>query len=256
MGLMLRFESEGRSDTGRVRDHNEDSLLCRPKDGLWVVADGMGGHERGEWASAVVTEAIAAVHFGADDDFDKRLALVSGAIHAANRRIYTEGTVRNARFGTTVVALLLHAGRFGVLWAGDSRAYVLRHGVLHQLTIDHTEVQRLLDLGMLQPGEAHSHPMGHLLARAIGVMETVSIDAITDNVLTGDRYLLCSDGLTGVIKPAELQTLLGTGSITSVADRLIERTLAGGAPDNVTIALVDAREATRLTIGEPAGSLR
>ena len=87
-------------------------------------------------------------------------------------------------------------------------------------------------------------------------METVSLDAITDDVLTGDRYLLCSDGLTGVIKPAELQALLGAGSITSVADRLIERTLAGGAPDNVTIALVDAREATRLMIGEPAGSLR
>ncbi len=256
MGLMLRFEGEGRSDTGRVRDHNEDSLLCRPRDGLWVVADGMGGHERGEWASAVVTETIAAVQFGADDDFDKRLSLVSGAIHAANRHIYAEGTARQARFGTTVVALLLHGGRFGVVWAGDSRAYVLRHGVLHQLTVDHTEVQRLLDLGMLQPEEAHGHPMAHLLARAIGVMETVLLDAITDDVLTGDRFLLCSDGLTGVIKPAELQALVGAGAIANVADRLIERTLAGGAPDNVTIALVDAREATRLTIGEPAGSLR
>ncbi len=256
MGLMLRFEGEGRSDTGRVRDHNEDSLLCRPKDGLWVVADGMGGHERGEWASAVVTETLAAVQFGFDDDFDKRLARISGAIHAANKRIYDEGTARHARFGTTVVALLLYGGRFGVVWAGDSRAYVLRRGVLHQLTVDHTEVQRLLDLGMLQPQEARGHPMGHLLARAIGVMDAVAVDAITDDVLSGDRFLLCSDGLTGVIQPDELQNLVGSGAIASVADRLIERTLAGGAPDNVTIALVDAREATRLMIGDPAGSLR
>lgn len=247
----LRVEGVGRTDTGRVRSHNEDSLLCRPEIGLWCVADGMGGHEHGEWASAQIVSALQAVprKHGFDDQLDE----VIETVHAANGLIFAEATARGLQMGSTVVALLASAGRFAVVWAGDSRAYLLRDGMLHRLSTDHTQVQDMVDRGLLSAVEAEHHPMGHILARAIGVGETVSLDAIIDTTEPGDRFLLCSDGLTGVVADTELEARLAAGTLAELSESLIELCLARGAPDNVTVALVDIREATILTFGTAEG---
>lgn len=232
----FRITGAARSDTGRVRGHNEDAILHRPELGLWAVADGMGGHERGEWASACVVDALSAVAVG--PSFDTQLEIVAEALHAVNASIHADGGADGARAGTTAVALLIGDGRFGVLWAGDSRAYLLRAGTLVRLTSDHTQVQDMVDRGLLTADEAKDHPMSHVLARAIGVQPTVQIDVVADAPVPGDVFLLCSDGLTCCIADAELPPLLGVRAPDSVADTLIAMCLERGAPDNVSVVVV------------------
>lgn len=245
----LRVQGEVRTDTGRVREKNEDSVLARPDIGLWVVADGMGGHAHGQWASSCIVESLAEVP--ALSDFEDQLAGVADAIHRANARVYQRGVVEG-QMGSTVVALLIGGDRFALLWAGDSRAYLLRNGALHRLTVDHTQVQVMVDAGLLTAEEAAHHPLGHVLARALGVTETVELDGITDSIAPDDRFLLCSDGLSGVVPEAEIAALLSAYAPDDAADALLQRCLQGGAPDNVTLAVVDVRQSTAIVFAERA----
>ena len=244
-----RVEGAGASHPGLKRRNNEDNWCARDDVGLWAVADGMGGHAHGDWASHAIVQALAGVAVG--DDFHAATGLVADAIHSANRRVFTEAQRREQQMGSTVVALMIAHGCFAVLWVGDSRAYLLRHGQLHRLTRDHTQVQEMVDRGLLSAEEAQHHPRGHVLARAVGVAARLQVDVVTDEVAPGDLFLLCSDGLTGVVDDAALErALLEDSDRQAALDRLIERTLAGGAPDNVTAVLVGVREATLLF---PAG---
>lgn len=242
----LRLVEEVRTDVGKVREHNEDSLLQRPDAGLWAVADGMGGLERGEWASAEVVAALRAAPISGGFDEDARRA--ADAIHAANRRIHAESEASGERMGSTVVALLVNGRRFAVLWAGDSRAYLLRNGQLHRLTRDHTQVQELVDGGLLSPDDAVNHPMSHVLTRATGVEPGLEIDAIADEAEVGDVFLLCSDGLHGVVSDAEIGLTLGMERLPAACDRLIQLVLSRGGPDNVTLVAVGCEEATLLSL--------
>ena len=154
--------------------------------------------------------------------------------------------------GATVVALVVRGDEFAVLWAGDSRAYLHRDGQLIQLTRDHTQVQEMIDRGLLDPADAEDHPMKHVLSRAVGVQDSLAIDAVRDRAQTQDLFLLCSDGLYGVVGEAEIARILSERGIAA-ADALVEASLAGGAPDNVTVSLVGLSEPTLLILnGAPA----
>ena len=144
----LRVQYDAKSHEGQVREQNEDSFLCLEDDGLWAVADGMGGHEHGEWASAaLIRELQSAALAGA---FEAECDEVAERIHRANRVIFDEARRRGAQMGSTIVALLAKERRFAVLWVGDSRAYLLRGGLLHQLSSDHSQVQEMVERGLLQ----------------------------------------------------------------------------------------------------------
>lgn len=240
--LPLRIQSGATSHEGHVRDRNEDSFACLDQDGLWVVADGMGGHERGEWAAAALTRELGSGPLGRT--FETACGEVAERIHRANRVIFEEADGRGVRMGSTIVTLLLRDRRFAVLWVGDSRAYLLRGGVLHQLSSDHSEVQELVERGLLQPEDAEGHPMSHVLARAVGVADGVEVDVIEDEVEPGDVFLLCSDGLHGYVAREDIARLLAQDSPQSISESLLCLTLDRGAPDNVTVIAVMVSEPT------------
>jgi serine/threonine protein phosphatase PrpC len=141
--------------------------------------------------------------------------------------------------GTTAVGLILRGREFAIGWVGDSRAYIQRRGGLFQLTVDHTHVQDLIDEGILRPEDAVDHPMSHVLTRALGVSETLQVDIVKDEAEPGDRFLLCSDGLSGPVSEAEIRAALHLDNPQSAVDALIERAYANGAPDNVTAIVIE-----------------
>ncbi len=246
MSPSFRIASIAATHPGLVRRVNEDRHCERPADGLWVVADGMGGHAFGDWAANAVVQALESVTVPAD--FDAAVQAVADGIHSANRRIWAEAQRRGQQMGSTVVVLLVQGDRFAALWVGDSRAYLLREAMLVPLTRDHSQVQEMVDRGLIAPEEAANHPRGHVLARAIGVGARIAVDVVADTIEAGDRFLLCSDGLSGQVPDAALATIMTAPDQSAAIAALIDRALAGGAPDNVTAILVWAHEITRLDI--------
>ena len=247
MSGAVRARGFAATHPGLKRRINEDRFCTRPDLGLWAVADGMGGHAHGDWASNAVVQALEAVALPAD--FHDATRTVADAVHSANRRIWGEAQRRTQQMGSTVVALLVQHGCFSAIWVGDSRAYVLRDGVLHPLTRDHSQVQEMVDRGLISPEQARDHPRGHVLARAVGVGARLEVDVVTDDALPGDLFLLCSDGLTATTDEATIAAVMALPDRQAALDRLIESALAGGAPDNVTIVLVAVEEATALSLG-------
>ncbi len=240
----LRLEDDMKTHPGCVRAANEDSAVSLPRDGIWAVADGMGGHANGQHASQTLARMIGDV--AASDDLSSACEMVAGAIHAANAEVYAEAQARGEQMGSTIVALVMRDREFAVLWAGDSRAYLYRDSVLHQLTHDHTQVQEMVDRGLLSPAEAADHPMSHVLARAVGVRPTLELDAVSDTAQPGDIFLLCSDGVYNMVGDGELAVVLA-GSGRHSTDTLVNLCLERGAPDNVTLILISAQEPTALT---------
>ncbi|HEX8555508.1 MAG TPA: protein phosphatase 2C domain-containing protein [Sphingomonas sp.] len=245
----MRFDSAALTHEGRVRTNNEDAYCVRLSDGLFVVADGMGGHENGEWASAAIAEAIRTVEL--PGDFDAAWTAVGEAIHAANSTVWNEAQARGLQMGSTCVVLLVRDARFAVLWVGDSRAYLSRGGQLVQLSHDHTQVQEMIDRGLLTPQEAEGHPMGHVLARAVGVQPIVEVDVVSDEIEPGDVFLLCSDGLTARVEDHEINHAMSSRDAEDRVRVLVDLTLARGAPDNVTIVTVSAQASTAPSLQNP-----
>jgi serine/threonine protein phosphatase Stp1 len=245
MKALLRLDSVGGTHVGRVRTNNEDSFAVRPDLGFWAVADGMGGHENGEWASAALTEAADGLALPAD--FDQACTAIADMIHATNARIHEEATLRGIQMGSTFVALHFSGSAFALFWVGDSRGYVLRDGMLHQLTRDHTQVQAMVDRGLILPEDAANHPMSHILARAVGAQSEVEVDVIVDEGQPGDVFLLCSDGLTNRVSHAEIAEALEGHGHQEALDWLIALTLERGAPDNVTAVIIGVSETTQLS---------
>ncbi len=246
MSAAFRIASVAATHPGLVRRVNEDRHCERTADGLWVVADGMGGHAFGDWAANAVVQALDSV--AVPPDFDAAVQAVADGIHSANRRIWAEAQRRGQQMGSTVVVLLVQGDRFAALWVGDSRAYLLRDAMLVPLTRDHSQVQEMVDRGLIAPEEAANHPRGHVLARAIGVGARIAVDVVADTVEAGDRFLLCSDGLSGQVPDTGLATIMAAPGQSVAIEALIARALAAGAPDNVTAILVWAQEITRLDI--------
>lgn len=242
--MTLRYRSAGRTHVGLVRKANEDALLSRDDAALWIVADGMGGHDNGQWASQTLVDQCAAIAMGVDRQ--ARGAAIVGAIEQGNRTIHAAATAAGTQIGTTLVLLHCDADDVLLLWVGDSRIYRLRGADFTQLTRDHSLVQDLVDRGALSPEEAETHPMSHVLSRAVGTEPEVRYDMRMDKAEAGDRYLLCSDGLTKVVPEVLMAAILSTGGIAAAGDRLIAETLERGAPDNTTLVIVSAEEQTAL----------
>jgi serine/threonine protein phosphatase PrpC len=236
MSLSLRFAAG--SHKGMIREGNEDSGYAGPR--LLAIADGMGGQAAGEVASSEVISTIVAL----DDDVPGSDILTSlgTAVQRANDqlRMMVEEDPQLEGMGTTLTALLWTGQRLGLVHVGDSRAYLLRDGVLTQITQDHTWVQRLVDEGRITEEEATTHPQRSLLMRALGSGDHVEPDLSIREVRAGDRYLICSDGLSGVVSHQTMEdTLASYQGPQETVQELIQLALRGGGPDNITVIIAD-----------------
>ncbi|WP_367321957.1 Stp1/IreP family PP2C-type Ser/Thr phosphatase [Streptomyces sp. HUAS ZL42] len=236
MSLSLRFAAG--SHKGMIREGNEDSGYAGPR--LLAIADGMGGAAAGEVASSEAISTIVAL----DDDIPGSDVLTSlgAAVQRANDqlRAMVEEDPQLEGMGTTLTALLWTGQRLGLVHVGDSRAYLLRDGVLTQITQDHTWVQRLVDEGRITEEEATTHPQRSLLMRALGSGDHVEPDLSIREVRAGDRYLICSDGLSGVVSHQTLEdTLASYQGPQETVQELIQLALRGGGPDNITVIIAD-----------------
>jgi serine/threonine protein phosphatase PrpC len=244
---LLRVQDDALSHVGRVREINEDSHFASAERRVWAVADGMGGHEFGERASRAIVEALELVPVS--NDLNQTIDAVRTAVAAANGAVYAESQQLGQRMGSTVVALAIDDREYSVLWAGDSRAYLYRNGELKRISRDHTQVQALVDSGALTEAEAEHHPMSHVLVRAIGVLPEIDVDEVRAPLQANDIFLLCSDGLYGLVSDAEIAERLTPSRLGEAAEALIALSLERGAPDNVTAIAIAASEATLLSFG-------
>ncbi len=253
--------SAAASHVGKIRTNNQDSGYAGTH--LFVVADGMGGHAGGDVASSIVTKRIISADKPYDSPQDAEFAL-QAALIGANAQL-VETVFEHAELtgmGTTVSAIVVLNNEVAIAHIGDSRIYLLRNHELSQITIDHTFVQRLVDSGRITEAEAMVHPRRSVLMRVLGDVEaSPEIDTSILATLAGDRWLLCSDGLTGVVSHTNIASALDSGaSAEDVADLLVKESLDGGAPDNVTIVIVDiddnvARTDSPVTVGSAANPL-
>jgi len=246
--LALRFAA--RSHTGLLREGNEDSVYAGPR--VLAVADGMGGHAAGEVASAVAIAALAPLD--EDTPSSDLLDVLRSSALAANDHLrdMVAGDPTLDGMGTTLTAFLFAGSRLGMLHIGDSRAYLLRGGVLSQITHDDTLVQTLVDEGRISEEEASTHPQRSLITRALDGRDGVDFDLSVREARDGDRYLLCTDGLTGPVGRLEtLQEALGIADPQDSCDRLVQLALRGGGPDNVTVIVADVVDASGLRAGPP-----
>lgn len=237
---MIRFRSWAATHRGAVRDHNEDAYVDRPEIGLWAVADGAGGHQAGEVASGALRDALERIPqaLSAQD----MIVQVRRAIAATHANLLEIAASRgpDTLIASTIVVLLTHGDHYACLWAGDSRIYLYRNGDLFQLTRDHSEVQELVDAGVLRPEQAEKHPRANVITRAVGADgPALELEKLTDRVEPGDRFLLCSDGLFKALDAASVATLIGS-TPDAAADGMIGAALRARATDNVTAVVVEA----------------
>ncbi|NEV63354.1 PP2C family protein-serine/threonine phosphatase [Thiorhodococcus minor] len=235
---LFAWKSAGVTHPGRIRSLNQDAYLDRPELGLWVVADGMGGHSSGGMASSLIVERMAAMPharlLGAAADE------ASEILRRVNRELVAEAEMLHGDIiGSTVVAVIAVGDHCALLWAGDSRAYRLRDGDLQQLTLDHTQVQEMVDEGVLTPEQAESHPLSNVLVRAVGGDVELEVDRRVEALADGDRYLLCSDGLVKELSLARIGEILAEPEPASAAETLIQAACDAGGRDNVTVLVID-----------------
>ncbi len=250
---MSSLRMTGKTDTGMVREHNEDCFLIMPENGIAILADGMGGHLAGEVASAMAIDRVThyLLNAFAISDAEKMTAANSAsfesgalveAIKSANAAIHDASLSRpeQSGMGTTIVAAAFHNNTLTVAHVGDSRLYRYRKGVLSQVTEDHSMVQELLRRGLMTPDEARTSLNRNLVTRALGIDPMVEVDVLQEQFEEGDLYLLCSDGLNDVLTDEEIAAVLAQhpDNMDSAAQQLIFDVNARGGPDNVSIVLV------------------
>lgn len=234
------WRSAARTDAGKVRARNEDAFLDCPQQGLWVVADGMGGHQGGDVASQLIVASLAELRV--QDNFDERLKGIRQCLHWLNRRLGQEMTVTaghsDSIMGSTVVALLLEGNRAACIWAGDSRCYLWRGQRLYQLSRDHSLQQQLIDEQNMSVEDAEAHPGAHALTRAVGAAERLTLDVLELQVHPGDAFLLCSDGLYHGLSSDALGNALSLTAPHVALERLFDDALRGSARDNLTAVVI------------------
>jgi protein phosphatase len=245
MSLPFTLSVAQRTDIGRKREKNEDNLisvvpenhqLLQSRGALFVVSDGMGGHDRGEIASEQTVQTVRAHYYQATQaDIPTRL---QEAIKEANRVIYRESETRGKEMGATCVAAVLHEQTLYAANVGDSRVYVLHEGQLRQVTRDHSLVAQLVERGEITPAEARTHEKRNVIYRSLGAQPEVEVDLFTESVQEGDTLILCTDGLCGVVNDEELRTIVEQHEPAESVQRLIARANEEGGPDNVTAIVV------------------
>jgi protein phosphatase/serine/threonine-protein phosphatase Stp1 len=236
MSHQIRYSAQ--THVGLRRKLNEDAILALPEANIWVVSDGMGGHEAGDYASQLITGTIATIP--PEIPPRQRMEALRTALHQAHAAILQETERRNADLiGATVASLMLADGHFAAIWAGDSRVYRLRDGEIQMLTTDHSYVATLVEQGRLTWDEAEQHPQSNQITRAVGVGEHLELDKVRGEIRRGDRFLLCSDGLSKYATFEILQQALATQPLETIVDYLIQIALRGGGADNISVIVVD-----------------
>ncbi|MAC81220.1 MAG: serine/threonine protein phosphatase [Rhodobacteraceae bacterium] len=232
------YRYNARTHVGLRRRVNEDAVLALPDQAIWVVSDGMGGHDAGDYAANLIADTIASIPSGLNPA--DSLHALRDAIAHAHAAILKEAEVRGRGvIGATVAALMMAAGHFVALWAGDSRIYRLRDGKIEMLTTDHSAVAVFVEAGQMTWDEAEQHPQSNAITRAVGVGDVVDLDKVRGETHKGDRFLLCSDGLTKYATFGMLEKALSELPIETVTDHLISVALAGGGADNISVIVVD-----------------
>jgi type VI secretion system protein ImpM len=225
---VMSYRSAAASDVGRLRTVNQDAFLERPDSGLWVVADGLGGHRDGDVASRMVCDAL--VDFAPPAAFDEVIEAVRLRLREVNDELLRTSAraLRGAKIGSTVAALIIRGEQSAAIWAGDSRIYRWRNEQLQQVTRDHS-------------ASVSGQPQAtNIITRAVGVQPNLMLDVITDDVQPGDRFLLCSDGLTRRVSDEDIEAWMHHEDIQAAVGGLVQATLDAGAPDNVTVVIVEA----------------
>jgi serine/threonine protein phosphatase PrpC len=225
------------TDPGNVREANEDAILDRPQSGLWVVADGMGGHEAGEVASGAIVAGLSQI--GTIEQPSAFVNAVEDCLIEVNRRLFAVSSSRGKVMGSTVAAVLALPGYCLCMWAGDSRVYRLRNFELQELTTDHSEVEELIAEGSLAREDAEGYPGENVITRAVGGEEDLYLEVKLFEMGHKDRYLLCSDGLYKDVQVHEIQEILSDGDISSACRRLIDCAKSRRCSDNVSVIGVD-----------------
>ena len=235
----VHYSAASYSHVGMVRKINEDACLELTWDGLWAVADGMGGHAAGDYVSSLAVDSLRQLPL--IDGLEDVTQALRDTLARVNRAVREETLRRGvAMMGSTVVVLAARGDRAVGLWAGDSRLYRLRDGRIERLSHDHSYVQELQDSGLLNEAEARVHPRGNIVTRAIGVEDQLELQAVSVQVQPGDTYLLCSDGLNKTAEDHEIADVLGHADPYQVVRSLVHLGLTRGAPDNITAVVVKA----------------
>lgn len=252
--MIPKLKFVAKTHKGLIREENEDCFLCEPELGLFLVADGMGGHEAGEIASKIACNSIKdfvkdAYEKGIEKfpityrkDFPLEWNILLGALSYANGNIikYSEKKRYLTGMGTTVVACLFRGRRLSYAHVGDSRLYVFKENSLKLLTEDHSWIQEQIKLGNITEEEAKYHPLKNVITRALGGSTKISIDIADIQIKNGDKFLLCSDGLNVVLSEDLMERIIiEEKDLEKCADRLIEETLKMGGPDNVTLIIIE-----------------
>ena len=234
----IAWHSASRTDVGRVRHINQDAFLDSEEQRLWVVADGIGGQSRGDYASSTVVAQLRG--FARQNSVLANLQDIETRLQVAHEKCRT--AFRKHRPGTTIAAMYAHGNYCFLLWAGDSRIYRLRDRKLEQLTQDHSMAQEKYARGELTEQEMADHHTAHVLTRSVGAHRNLRLDMHYTPVQGGDRYLLCSDGLYNPAEFGQICSALGQGSPSDACDSLVDLALESGGRDNITVVIVDTSQ--------------
>jgi serine/threonine protein phosphatase PrpC len=236
----LGFQVAGRTHVGLTRELNEDSWLARPDTGIFAVADGMGGHKAGEVASGLIVECLGQI--SRQPSGYALLNAVRDQLAAVNWELINRAAALGggAVIGSTVVTLAVHENHYACVWAGDSRVYMQRGDLLMRLTHDHSLIQELIDSGQLDEREARKRRISNIITKAVGAAETLELSETRGDIRAGDLFLLCSDGLTGLVEDAEIRDVLGALPPDAAADQLLAMALERGGRDNITLMVLQA----------------
>lgn len=242
-----KLTAYGMTDTGMKRTRNEDSYAVEPDHGVFIVADGMGGHTDGDMASGMAVKKTAEFvkmaladseitwPFGIDHSVPREINVISTGIRLANRSVFSE----SKGMGTTMVVLLIKDEKAYICHVGDSRAYRIRDNSIHQITEDHSLVAEELKRGTITKEQAKGYSLRHVITRAVGMTPDVKSDYNVENVMSGDVFLLCSDGLSGMMEDDEIMDIvLKSSSIDEQCANLIKRANEKGGNDNITAVIV------------------
>jgi len=242
----FKWASAAATHVGHVRQVNEDAYLDRRDLSLWAVADGMGGHHAGDVASNKVIDFLDEIEVTDNTPLSALVDIIEDKIIEANNALVRLAKEHrdNRTIGTTIVTLICAGDHCALIWAGDSRAYRCRNRQTVQLSRDHSQVEEMVQQGLLRREEAESHPASNVITRAVGATEKIFIDVDIVKTEPGDTFLLCSDGLNKHVTDSEINEILQLPDVNDISARLVETTLSRGAIDNVTVVIARALPAS------------
>lgn len=243
----IEFDTAAVTHQGKVRKYNEDSIFTNPTLGLWLVADGMGGHKDGNVASAMIADSAKSL--SPSSSREHFLKQFEDKLHDVNHRLLLLSNGDSASIvGSTVAGLIIQDNIYTCIWAGDSRCYRIRAGDILQVSHDHTEVQELVDKGMITKEEARTWPRRNVITRAVGAHEDFQLETVSGQTMPGDCFVLCSDGLTGHISDQEILTNVNWQSGKIACDKLLAMALERGGKDNISIIIVNVMQRDTTTV--------